>query len=83
MLAAFQALMAGSALSKMGSGKPISEMTDANPTAVSKVTIVGCCCLGQCGNGPMVLVMPDQAWYRHVRPDEATAIMQWHQQDQL
>jgi NADH:ubiquinone oxidoreductase subunit E len=27
-------------------------------------------CLGQCGNGPMVLILPDQIWYDHVRPDE-------------
>ncbi|WP_416676818.1 (2Fe-2S) ferredoxin domain-containing protein [Egbenema bharatensis] len=27
-------------------------------------------CLGRCGNGPMVLILPEQVWYDHVHPDE-------------
>lgn len=35
-------------------------------------------CLGQCGNGPMVLVLPDQVWYAQIHPDEVSAIVQRH-----
>jgi (2Fe-2S) ferredoxin len=42
------------------------------------VDVVGSQCLGQCGNGPMVLVMPDQVWYSRIHPDEVAAIVQRH-----
>ncbi|MGF1536074.1 MAG: ferredoxin [Elainellaceae cyanobacterium] len=37
-------------------------------------------CLGQCGNGPMVLVQPDEVWYCGVRPDEVPAVVVRHLQ---
>lgn len=42
------------------------------------VAVEGCGCLGQCGNGPMVLVEPEQIWYSRLRPDEVTAIIDRH-----
>lgn len=42
------------------------------------VTISASQCLGQCGNGPMVLVMPDRVWYYRVHPDEVSVIVQRH-----
>lgn len=35
-------------------------------------------CLGQCGNGPMVVVEPGQVWYSQVHPDEVEAVIQQH-----
>lgn len=35
-------------------------------------------CLGQCGNGPMVLVEPEQVWYCQVRPEEVPAVVERH-----
>ena len=35
-------------------------------------------CLGECGNGPMVLVLPDQIWYWRVHPEEVPAIVEQH-----
>ena len=35
-------------------------------------------CLGHCGNGPMVLVLPDAVWYSHVRPGDVGAIAAQH-----
>ncbi|MBD2089230.1 (2Fe-2S) ferredoxin domain-containing protein [Microcoleus sp. FACHB-1515] len=35
-------------------------------------------CLGQCGNGPMVLVLPDQVWYSAVQPIEVTIVVDRH-----
>lgn len=35
-------------------------------------------CLGQCGNGPMVLVEPEAVWYSRVRPQEVSSIVKRH-----
>jgi (2Fe-2S) ferredoxin len=45
---------------------------------VANVTVVSSSCLGQCGNGPMVLVEPEQVWYSRVRSDEVLAIVERH-----
>ena len=45
---------------------------------VPGVTVTGCGCLGECGNGPMVQVVPDQIWYNQVHPDEVPAIVKRH-----
>ncbi|MCU0536862.1 MAG: (2Fe-2S) ferredoxin domain-containing protein [Hydrococcus sp. Prado102] len=53
---------------------------------VPGVEIIGSGCLGQCGNGPMVLVEGDWAkptqrdriWYWRVRPDEVPIIIERH-----
>jgi (2Fe-2S) ferredoxin len=41
-------------------------------------TILASPCLGQCGNGPMVLILPDEVWYWRVRADEVIAIAESH-----
>ena len=48
---------------------------------VTGVTVIGSSCLGQCGNGPMVLVTPDQVWYSAVHPKEVPAVVEQHLQD--
>ena len=35
-------------------------------------------CLGQCGNGTMVLVESDRTWYSQVHPDEVAIIIEQH-----
>ena len=35
-------------------------------------------CLGQCGNGPMVVVESDQTWYSQVHPDEVDVLIEQH-----
>jgi (2Fe-2S) ferredoxin len=42
------------------------------------VTVVGSSCLGQCGNGAMVQVLPDAVWYWRVLPAEVPAIVDRH-----
>lgn len=42
------------------------------------VEVVGSSCLGQCGNGPMVMVMPDRVWYSSVQPGEVPTIVKRH-----
>ena len=35
-------------------------------------------CLGQCGNGPMVIILPEEVWYDRVQPDEVPLIVEHH-----
>jgi (2Fe-2S) ferredoxin len=35
-------------------------------------------CLDQCGNGPMVVVYPDEIWYSHVKISDCHEIVQSH-----
>ncbi|KAM3100233.1 (2Fe-2S) ferredoxin domain-containing protein [Phormidesmis sp. 146-35] len=60
---------------KSGSAKVLAAFR-ANP--VEGVEVVTCGCFGQCGNGPMVLVFPEQVWYSRVHPDEVKAIVDRH-----
>jgi (2Fe-2S) ferredoxin len=47
---------------------------------VEGVTVEGCGCLGHCGSGPMVLVLPEQIWYAAVQPTDVPTIVQSHLQ---
>lgn len=62
---------------KGGSVKVFSRF-QAHPVADVAIEPVGC--LGQCGNGPMVLILPEQAWYGAVQPDEVPALVERHLQ---
>lgn len=46
--------------------------------APADVSIEPSGCLGQCGNGVMVLVLPDEIWYCRVLPEEVGAIVDRH-----
>lgn len=35
-------------------------------------------CLGQCGNGPIMVIYPEGVWYGHVGPREAEEIVRDH-----
>jgi (2Fe-2S) ferredoxin len=52
----------------------------ANP--VSGVEVIATGCLGQCGNGPMVLIEPEEIWYWQVHPDEVPIVIKQHLQEQ-
>ena len=42
------------------------------------VELISVPCLGQCGNGPMVLVESDRIWYSQVHPDEVETVIKQH-----
>lgn len=46
--------------------------------SLPEVTVTPSGCLGQCGNGPMVLVLPDMVWYSGVRPNEIPLLVEQH-----
>jgi (2Fe-2S) ferredoxin len=56
----------------------IEVLTAFQTQATSKFPVRGCGCLGQCGNGPMVLVLPEEIWYSQVHPGEVIAIVEQH-----
>jgi (2Fe-2S) ferredoxin len=35
-------------------------------------------CLGQCGNGPVVVVYPEATWYSHVSVNDCAEIVESH-----
>jgi (2Fe-2S) ferredoxin len=45
---------------------------------ITNVTVEACGCLGLCGSGPMVLVLPDNVYYWQVTPKKAQAIIETH-----
>lgn len=46
--------------------------------AVPEVTVMGSSCLGQCGSGPMVLILPEMVWYSKVLPCEVNKVIEQH-----
>ena len=52
------------------------EIADRGLKKVIRINKSGC--LDQCGNGPMVVVYPEQVWYAHVRPEDAQEIVESH-----
>ncbi|MFM7366990.1 MAG: (2Fe-2S) ferredoxin domain-containing protein, partial [Sphaerospermopsis kisseleviana] len=47
-------------------------------SSVPDVTVTASGCLGQCGNGPMVLVLPEMVWYCRVLPLEVHLVVEKH-----
>jgi NADH:ubiquinone oxidoreductase subunit E len=63
----------GRSCRKQGSAKVLEIFRSYNLT---KYTIEDSGCLGQCGMGPMVLILPDRTWYDRVLPQEVDSIVQ-------
>jgi (2Fe-2S) ferredoxin len=62
---------------KQGAAKILAAFQSA---AIPNITIVKCGCFGQCGNGPMVLILPEQIWYDRVDLDGVARIVTQHLQ---
>ncbi|MGK7956861.1 MAG: (2Fe-2S) ferredoxin domain-containing protein [Crocosphaera sp.] len=39
------------------------------------ITIVPCGCLGQCGNGPNIVVLPDKIFYQRIYPQDISTVL--------
>lgn len=44
----------------------------------SGIELMSVPCLGQCGNGAMVVIEPEGIWYWQVHPDEVQVIIEQH-----
>lgn len=60
---------------KKGAAKVLAAFL-AHP--VADVNAIASGCLGQCGNGPMVLVEPERIWYDRLSPGEVPALVERH-----
>ncbi|HEY9620877.1 MAG TPA: (2Fe-2S) ferredoxin domain-containing protein [Crinalium sp.] len=67
----------GNACRRGGSERVLEALRAIAP---SDTTIVASGCLGQCGNGPMVLVLPEEIWYCRVHPTEVLTLVERHLQ---
>ena len=56
---------------KQGSAKVL---TAFRALTIPNITFEGCGCLGHCGNGPMVLILPARIWYYLVQPQDVPTI---------
>ncbi len=46
--------------------------------SIPDVTVIGSGCLAQCGNGPMVLILPEEIWYDQVSRQEVKILVEQH-----
>ena len=60
---------------KQGAAKVLAAFGKLSP---SEVEVVASSCLGQCGSGPMVLVVPEEVWYSGVCEEEVATIADRH-----
>lgn len=65
----------GRSCSKYDAGKVFANFKADLPPDIELISAM---CLGQCGNGSMVLVEPDQVWYSQVHPNEVDQVIQEH-----
>jgi (2Fe-2S) ferredoxin len=62
---------------KQGAAKVLAAFQQLS---TSEVVVVASSCLGQCGSGPIVLVMPEEVWYCGIRPEEVASVTEQHLQ---
>lgn len=60
---------------KAGAARVLAAFKNADLPQVEIKTVQ---CLGQCGNGPMVLILPEETWYAQIHPEEVEAIVTRH-----
>jgi len=63
------------ACKKQGAAKVLEALANSS---VPDVAVTASGCLGQCGNGPMVLVLPEMVWYSGVQPNEIPLLVEQH-----
>ena len=56
---------------KQGAAKVLAAFRQLN---TPNVTYEGCGCLGNCGNGPMVFILPARIWYYLVQPHDVPKV---------
>ena len=62
----------GKTCQKQGSAKVLKAFQTQTSAEIS---VNGCSCLGQCGNGPMVVILPNQTWYSSVNTQEVPLVV--------
>ncbi|MGB3404207.1 MAG: (2Fe-2S) ferredoxin domain-containing protein [Microcoleaceae cyanobacterium] len=57
---------------KQGSPQVLKAFQTVNAPNI-EITATGC--LGHCGSGPMVVILPEEIWYTQVDPQDAVTIV--------
>ena len=60
---------------KQGSPKVLEALEAQAPEGIS---VTGSGCLGQCGSGPTVLILPEQTWCLRVQPYLVPSVIEQH-----
>lgn len=60
---------------QQGSANVLTEFLASTP---SGITVESSGCLGQCGSGPMVFILPEEIWYSCVHPYDVAVIAEQH-----
>lgn len=60
---------------QQGSANVLSEFLSGAPPGI---TVESSGCLGQCGSGPMVFILPEEIWYSCVHPYDVAVIAEEH-----
>ena len=61
-----------------------AEVLDAfEKRAPKSMSVEGSGCLGHCGSGPNVLVLPENEWHMHMQPQDVERVIHPPQKDQL
>lgn len=60
---------------KQGSAEVLSAF---ERSASDTISVEGSGCLGHCGSGPNVLILPENEWYLHVRPKDVETLLSAH-----
>lgn len=60
---------------KDGAGAVLATLQEQE---IANVTVEACGCLGLCGSGPMVVILPDNVYYWQVTPKKAQIIIENH-----
>jgi (2Fe-2S) ferredoxin len=58
---------------KQGAAKVLAAFR--SDVSAAEISYEGCGCLGQCGNGPNVLILPEQVRYYHVSQADVPMII--------
>ncbi|WP_219884542.1 (2Fe-2S) ferredoxin domain-containing protein [Merismopedia glauca] len=57
---------------RQGSAKVLAAL---QAYAIANLTVKPTGCLGHCGNGPMVVILPEEIWYSGVQPAEVPILI--------
>lgn len=58
---------------KQGAAKVLAAFRSA--VISDEIIVEGCGCLGQCGNGPNLVILPAEIWYYHVSVNDVPNII--------
>jgi NADH:ubiquinone oxidoreductase subunit E len=50
-------------------------LINLNKNQLDNVKVTTKFCFGKCGNGPIIVILPEEIWYNHVQPEQIPLII--------